>query len=215
MPFLEPGHWSRKHECCVVCKTTDEPHAAKGMCRRCYHTSRYIPVADPYKRGVEYQARVDEVLSLYAEGITAPVIASRLGISVGAAKSIIRRNSNFAGGCVIRVVTALRTEITALRERGCSWSEVVDALALPFGLGAVYRACRALGIGGQDATARHIARSRAKWPIETVRECKRLVDSGLLPVEASRKTGVPRSTIQDWIEAGWASAINPVERRVA
>lgn len=33
--------WSRHHDCCVVCGTTEQPHQAKGICVRCYLSQWY------------------------------------------------------------------------------------------------------------------------------------------------------------------------------
>lgn len=33
---LRPGQWAKKFDCCVKCGLTTSPHAAKGVCYRCY-----------------------------------------------------------------------------------------------------------------------------------------------------------------------------------
>jgi hypothetical protein len=32
--------WSRKHDCCTCCKTTERKHAGKGLCTACYMRER-------------------------------------------------------------------------------------------------------------------------------------------------------------------------------
>lgn len=43
--MLKDGRWAKDWDCCQVCKTTKRPHAAKGLCARCYSRRR------EYKQG--------------------------------------------------------------------------------------------------------------------------------------------------------------------
>ena len=37
--MLNSGRWARKWDCCQGCGTTERPHKAKGLCKRCYGRS--------------------------------------------------------------------------------------------------------------------------------------------------------------------------------
>lgn len=39
--MLKNGRWARDWECCHGCGTTERPHCAKGLCKRCYKKERY------------------------------------------------------------------------------------------------------------------------------------------------------------------------------
>lgn len=38
-----PGRWSRAHDACVQCGTTERPHKVHGVCTRCYNPRRDGP----------------------------------------------------------------------------------------------------------------------------------------------------------------------------
>lgn len=40
-PLHVSGRWSRDHDRCVDCTTTNRPHMADGRCARCYNRHRY------------------------------------------------------------------------------------------------------------------------------------------------------------------------------
>lgn len=37
---LAPGEWSREYHCCNICGETERPHAAGGLCERCWQKDR-------------------------------------------------------------------------------------------------------------------------------------------------------------------------------
>lgn len=44
-----PGRWSRQHDCCQGCGTTERRHSARGLCGRCYQAAKDACV-DPVPR---------------------------------------------------------------------------------------------------------------------------------------------------------------------
>lgn len=54
--FPEYEMWSRRHENCVQCKTTDFKHMAKGLCSSCYARQYKL---DPKRRAKVYQQRTE------------------------------------------------------------------------------------------------------------------------------------------------------------
>jgi len=36
-----PKYWAKYHSCCIKCETTKTPHAASGMCDKCYNNRAY------------------------------------------------------------------------------------------------------------------------------------------------------------------------------
>ena len=52
------GKWAKAHDCCVTCGTTERPHQARGLCRRCY--AARLKELNPNHRAEQY-ARVKEL----------------------------------------------------------------------------------------------------------------------------------------------------------
>ena len=62
--------WSRKHDNCVQCGTTDTKHYAKGLCANCYSNNRFKTIPERRKyvnrkmkdRYIVIKNEIDEVL---------------------------------------------------------------------------------------------------------------------------------------------------------
>ncbi len=47
---LKPGQWSKKYPCCQKCGTTEIPHVANGLCKKCYYDGFIRPRQKEYNR---------------------------------------------------------------------------------------------------------------------------------------------------------------------
>ena len=81
--------WFKQFACCKECGTTDRPHAARGLCRRCYALKVTDGTYVPVPRGGPNLGRANE---LAERGLGLSEIARMMGISRQAVHMLVRKN---------------------------------------------------------------------------------------------------------------------------
>lgn len=87
-----PGRWSREHDACIECRSTDRAHVAQGYCSRCYQT-RGKPTRDRNPRAKIGPDEVRQIRRRHAAGDSYAVLMAAYGLSKPTVSKIVLRRT--------------------------------------------------------------------------------------------------------------------------